>query len=216
MKSSDMLLGMTAEAAPRIDKRRVRTRAALVTAAQALMSEGRTGASIQEITDRAGVGFGSFYNHFETKEALFAAAVEDALKAWELLREELVEPYEDPAEIFAVSFRMTGRIQREMPAMVRVLLNEGVSILLHDDGLRPAAIADITAAVEAGRFDIENVELGLVAAGGALLGLLQLLDSDPDADAGALADAMTVRVLRAFGMSKDEAEEICSRDLPSR
>lgn len=211
-----MLLAMTAEPAPRIDKRRVRTRAALVTAAQALMAEGRTSASIQDITDLAGVGFGSFYNHFETKDELFEAAVEETLKAWGLLRAELVESYDDPAEIFAVSFRMTGRIQREMPEMVRVLLNEGVSILLHDEGLRPAAIADITAATEAGRFDVENVELALVAAGGALLGLLQLLDDDPEADAGALTDAMTVRVLRGFGMSKDEALEICSRELPAR
>jgi AcrR family transcriptional regulator len=180
------------------------------------MSQGRTGASIQEITDLAGVGFGSFYNHFETKEALFEAAVEEALKAWGALRAELVAPYGDPAEIFAVSFRMTGRLQREMPEMVRVLLNEGVAVLLHDEGLRPSAMADIAAGVEAGRFDIENVELGLVAVGGALLGLLQLLDSDPNADAGALADAMTVRVLRALGMSKDEAEELCSRELPVR
>lgn len=211
-----MLSAMTAEPAPRIDRRRVRTRAALVTAAQALMSEGRTGASIQEITDLAGVGFGSFYNHFETKESLFEAAVEEALKGWGALRAELVGPYEDPAEIFAVSFRMTGRLQREMPEMVRVLLNEGVAVLLHDEGLRPSAMADIAAAVEAGRFDVENVELALVAAGGALLGLLQLLDADPSADAGALADAMTVRILRGFGMSKDEAEELCSRELPSR
>ncbi len=139
--------------------------------------------SIQQITDAADVGFGTFYNHFESKEALFEAAVADVLDTYAALRDELVAGYDDPAEVFAVSFRMTGRLQRQVPAMVKVLLNEGVGILLRDRGLAPRAVHDIRRARRGRSLRHRERQLGLMAAGGALLGLLQLLDSDPDADA---------------------------------
>lgn len=214
-----MIYVMTSEAviAPtRVDRRRERTRAALIGAATQFLAEGRSGVSIQQITDAADVGFGSFYNHFETKEALFEAAVESVVTQYGIVMDALVGDYDDPAEVFAVNFRLSGRLQRIVPELVRVILNEGARILTQDKGMAPRATRDIEAAVAAGRFDIEDVQLALMAAGGALLGLLQMLESDPDADAGLLADRMTARVLRAFGISKEEADEICSRPLPDQ
>src|SRR5579859_1853945 len=66
---------LMAEAAPaagppkvsRLDRRKARTRQALIDAAVRLIAEGRGDrASIQEITEEADIGFGSFYNHFES------------------------------------------------------------------------------------------------------------------------------------------------------
>ncbi|UUZ58212.1 TetR/AcrR family transcriptional regulator [Nocardioides sp. B-3] len=142
----------TAEAPTRVDRRKERTRNALLGAARQFLSEGRTSVSIQEITDAADVGFGSFYNHFESKEALFRAAVDSTLQAYAVLRDAVVAEYDDPAEVFSVSFRMTGRLQRQVPEMVRVLLHEGMRILTYDEGLAPRARRDIAAAQEAGRF----------------------------------------------------------------
>ena len=198
----------------RVDRRKERTRSALIGAAQRFLSEGRTTVSIQEITDAADVGFGSFYNHFESKEALFEAAINSTLQAYAVLRDALVAGYDDPAEVFSVSFRMTGRLQRQMPELVRVLLHEGVRILSRDEGLAPRARNDIAAAAAAGRFDVPDPQLALMAAGGALLGLLQLLEENPDLDAGERSDAMTRQVLRMFGMSPAEAAELVARDLP--
>ena len=87
-------------------------------------------------------------------------------------------------------------------------------ILTHDEGLAPRAQRDIAAAMEAGRFDAFDPELALMAAGGALLGLLQLLEENPDLDAGERSDAMTIQVLRMFGMSPAEAAELMARELP--
>ncbi|MFJ2756333.1 TetR/AcrR family transcriptional regulator [Nocardioides sp. NPDC087217] len=198
----------------RLDRRKERTRAALIAAAGEFLAEGRTAVSIQQITDAAGVGFGSFYNHFDSKEALFEAAVESVLDIYVAFRDEIVSGYDDPAEVFAVSFRMTGRLQRQIPEMVRVLLNEGTRVLTRGTGLAPRALTDIEASIKAGRFDIESAQLGLMAAGGALLGLLQLLDAEPDLDAGEVSDLMTARVLRGFGMTKEDAADLCSRPLP--
>ncbi|MGW4370535.1 TetR/AcrR family transcriptional regulator [Nocardia takedensis] len=207
---------MTAEpvARTRTDRRRERTRNALLAAARAFLSEGRSAVSIQEITDAADVGFGSFYNHFESKEQLFDEAVRSALQVYSEMRDGIVALYDDPAEVFAVSFRMTGRLQRRLPEMVRVVLNSGMGVMLRDEGLAPRARRDILAAQEAGRFEPMDPELAVMAAGGSLLGLLQLLDADPRADADALSDEMTYRMLRMFGMPKRTAQRLSSGPLP--
>ena len=59
---------------------------------------------------------GSFYNHFDSKEQLFHAAVEDALDAYGALLDELTADIDDPAEVFAQSFRLTGRLHRRNPS----------------------------------------------------------------------------------------------------
>lgn len=207
---------MTAEpeVRTRTDRRRERTRNALLGAARKFLSEGRSAVSIQEITDAADVGFGSFYNHFESKDQLFDEAVRSALQAYSEMRDVIVALYEDPAEVFAVSFRMTGRLQRQIPEMVRVVLNSGMSIMVRDEGLAPRARRDILAAQETGRFEPMDPDMAVMAAGGALLGLLQLLDGHPDADADTLSDEMTYRVLRMFGMNKRAAQRLISQPLP--
>ncbi|MBF6454570.1 TetR/AcrR family transcriptional regulator [Nocardia cyriacigeorgica] len=186
----------------------------MLAAARTFLSEGRSAVSIQEITDAADVGFGSFYNHFDSKEQLFDEAVRSALQAYSELRDGIVARYDDPAEVFAVSFRMTGRLQRRIPEMVRVVLNSGMGVMMRDEGLAPRARRDIAAAQEAGRFEPMDPDLAVMAAGGAMLGLLQLLDADPSADADALSDEMTYRLLRMFGMNKRTAQRLSSGPLP--
>src|SRR4030095_11195128 len=67
----------------RLDRRRARTRQALLAAAVRLSAPGRgERASIQEITEAADIGFGSFYNHFESKDELFRTASEELLGRW--------------------------------------------------------------------------------------------------------------------------------------
>ncbi len=66
----------------------------------------------------------------------------------------------------------------------------------------------------AGQLKIESVEVALMLTGGAILGMLELLSSDPCGDAGKIADSYTEMVLRAFEMEADAAAELCSRPLP--
>ena len=69
----------TGEAPNRLDRRKARTRAALIRAAQSFLAAGKPEVAILEITQAADVGLGSFYNHFDSKDELFRAAVDDAL-----------------------------------------------------------------------------------------------------------------------------------------
>ena len=183
----------------RLDRRKARTRAALIRAAQTLIAQGRTNVPILEITQAADVGMGSFYNHFENKEQLFEAAVEAVMDGYGQLLDDLTEGIEDPAEVFACSFRLTGRLNRWEPELSRVLLNNVLKLLSTEDGLAPRARRDIAAAVDAGRFDVADLDVAVTMAAGALLALGQLLNDQPERDVDETTDRLTEDLLRMFG-----------------
>src|SRR6476619_801126 len=112
----------TATATSRLHRRKARTRAALVRAAQALLADGRVNIPVAEITQAADVGLGSFYNHFQSKEQLFRVA---------------------PDDCFSQSFRLTARLHRRQPELSRALLHEGLALVNSDRGLAPRALRDI-------------------------------------------------------------------------
>jgi AcrR family transcriptional regulator len=197
----------------RLERRKQRTRAALIKAAQRLIAEGKINVPVLEITQVADVGMGSFYNHFDSKEQLFEAAVADVLDAHGAMLDQLTESIDDPAETFATSFRMIGRLFRLRPQEGEVLLANGLALLSSDRGLAPRALRDIKAGVEAGRFTVDDPELALFMAGGALLGLGKLLRDDPGRDDARATDSVTESVLRLLGLSAEEARAVCQRPL---
>ena len=198
----------------RLERRKQRTRAALISAAQRLIAAGKVNVPVLEITRAADVGMGSFYNHFDSKEQLFAAAVADVLDGHGALLDRLTSSIGDPAETFAASFRLTGRLFRQRPQESEILLAHGPALLSSERGLAPRALRDIKAGAGAGRFRVDDPELALAMAGGALLGLGKLLRDDPDRDDAHAADIVTENVLRLFGLDADEAHAICRRPLP--
>ncbi|AEV76201.1 transcriptional regulator [Mycolicibacterium rhodesiae NBB3] len=198
----------------RLERRKQRTRAALIKAAQSFIAAGKVNAPVLEITQAADVGMGSFYNHFDNKEQLFDAAVAEVLDAHGALLDELTSSIDDPAETFACSYRLTVRMFRRRPQESQILLATGMTLLASDKGLAPRALRDIEEATRAGRFSVDDPELALAMAGGALLGLGNLLRNQPKRDDAEAADAVTADILRLFGVPAEEAREICSRPLP--
>ncbi|NNN29180.1 TetR/AcrR family transcriptional regulator [Streptomyces sp. S3(2020)] len=198
----------------RLELRKARTRAALVQAAQAFIATGRTNVAILDITQAADVGMGSFYNHFRSREQLFQAAVEDALDVHGDLLDELTSELTDPAHMFAQNFRMTGRLHRHRPELSRVVLRSGLDMVGSGRGASARVRRDIDAAVRAGRFRARDTELALVVVVGAMLCLGQFLHDHPERDDTEATDQIIEELLRMFGLSDDEAREICGRPLP--
>src|ERR1700755_160232 len=98
-----------------LERRKQRTRPALIKPAQTFIAEGKLNAPVLEITQAADVGMGSFYNHFDSKDELFQAAVSDVLDAHGAILDEYTASIDDPAETFATCFRLTGRLFRRRP-----------------------------------------------------------------------------------------------------
>ncbi len=200
--------------ANRLERRKLRTRSALIRAAQGFIADGRLAVPVLEITQAADVGMGSFYNHFDSKEQLFAAAVTDALDSIGALLDTFTSDILDPAEAFAANYRLSGRLFRLRPQEAALLLANSSTMILSDRGLSPRALRDITAAIEQGRFTLSDPELGLALAGGVFVGLGTLLSQRPDRDPEATVDEATEHLLTTFGMSPDEAHGLCRKPLP--
>jgi AcrR family transcriptional regulator len=204
-----------ASPANRLDRRKARTRQALIDAAVRLIAEGRgERASIQEITEAADVGFGSFYNHFPSKEELFQIASGEVLERWGQMIDRACEGISDPAEVFAVSFRISGRLGWTHPDIAQFLTGAGLSLLDGPSGLAPRALRDIKAGQAAGRFTVPDAEIALAAVTGGLLGLLRLLQRDPAHVKEASVDQLTEAVLRLLGVQAAEATRLASLPLP--
>ncbi len=198
----------------RLQRRKMRTRAALVRAAQGFIAEGKLAVPILEITQAADVGMGSFYNHFESKEQLFEAALTDALDQMGALLDVFTASITDPAEAFVTRFRLAGRLFRHRPQEAALLLANAGSLIFSEHGLSPRARRDIAAAMEAGQFTVTDPDVGLALAGGALIGLATLLREKPDRDAEATVDEIAESLLRTFGIAAEQTAALCALPLP--
>lgn len=199
----------------RRDSRPARTRAALISAAQQILAEDARGdVSIQMITDTAGVGFGSFYNHFASKDELFKAAILELVEAQGAFVDSFTQDIDDPAEIFLAGFRRTGRWVRQVPHAARFAVHTGYAWVTADFGLAPRALRDLQAAVAAGRFEVDDCERAAAAAGGAMLGFMQYLLEHPEVEVEQASDEFAVSIARMLGMPKRQAAALVRRPLP--
>jgi AcrR family transcriptional regulator len=199
----------------RLDRRKARTRQALIDAAAGLIGEGRgERASIQEITEAADIGFGSFYNHFESKEELFRTASEEVLERWGQMIDRACSGIEDPAEVFATSLRISGRLGWTHPDLARFITGAGLDLLTVPRGLAPRALRDIKIGQAAGRFAIPNADVALSAVAGGLLGLLRVHQDHPEHIDENAVDQLAEAMLRMLGVPAREAKRISARHLP--
>ena len=201
--------------ANRLDRRKARTRQALVDAAARLIAEGRgERASIQEITDAADIGFGSFYNHFVSKEELFQTASEEVLERWAQMIDAACAGLDDPAEVFAISLRISGRLAWTHPEIAAFITGAGLDLLDAPRGLAPRALRDIRAGQAAGRFTIPDAEIALSAVAGGLLGLLRLHARNPERVTETSVDELTEACLRFLGLPAAQARRLARLRLP--
>jgi AcrR family transcriptional regulator len=199
----------------RLDRRKARTRQALVDAAIGLIAEGRgERASIQEITDAADIGFGSFYNHFASKEELFQTASEEVLERWAQMIDAACVGLDDPAEVFATSLRISGRLAWTHPEIAAFITGVGLDLLDAPRGLAPRALRDIREGQAAGRFTIPYAEAALSAVAGGLLGLLRLHARNPERVTETSVDELTEACLRFLGLPGAQARRLARLRLP--
>jgi AcrR family transcriptional regulator len=194
----------------RRERRRAQTRSSLVVAAQKLFAEqGVEATAIAEITEAADVGFGSFYNYFDSKEEIAEAALGEAVEGQKETLFALLEPITDPAESVALAHAFLIEQARSDPGFGWLLVRLDASHRLLIRALGAHARQDILDGLAAGRFVTADPEVAFFGTGGALLLVMRaVLDGEVGADAGA---RHCEGVLRMLGLDGAEAEEIARR-----
>jgi len=219
----------TATRSPRVARRKLETRLRLLDAAFALMAEkGMDSVTITEITNAADVGFGSFYNHFDSKEGIFAALVEWLFEEFATTLDRLAAGLSDPAEAIAVSVRHTLLRAHREPVWGQLLIREGLSTRALSGGLGQRLLRDMKRGISERRFMVADElmcvfsVIGTVVA--AIAAELHLSGSSKRAVHARkalrsrnenFAESTAAIVLQAFGLRRTEAETIARRPLPA-
>ena len=123
----------------RNERRKARTRASLLAAARTLFAkQGFEQTAIADITDMADLGVGSFYNHFDSKEDLLAALLEQAFSEQLAALDSRRTGVSDPAEAVAIAHRHWVRLTSEGPewAWLVVRLETSFELVTATQGTR--------------------------------------------------------------------------------
>jgi AcrR family transcriptional regulator len=193
-------------------RRREQTRRKLLDAARALFAkQGVESTRINEITEQADVGFGSFYNHFDSKEAIVEAVLRETIAAQGAAIESVTAGLDDPAEVVAAAHRYFVNLARSDPDWGWLLIRLDTSQRISLQALAPFARRDLERGIRAGRFRVANKRVALYATGGALLLVMRdVLDGQAPRD----ADRYHAEgVLRMLGLSAQDAAEVARRPI---
>lgn len=179
--------------------------------------------AINEITEAADVGFGSFYNHFESKEAIYAAVMDAVFEEFGDALDRLAKDVDDPAEVIAISVRHTILRARREPLWGRFLMREGLSARVLSRGLGVRLMRDIQKGVAKGRFMVPDPLMSFIAVGTCVLGAIaaelqfedeQGLLKQLGLDADNIPERAATVLLNNLGLPFDQAQRIAQRPLP--
>lgn len=195
------------------DRRRLRTRAKLIAAGRALIAEqGVDGLQVAEITQRAGVGAGSFYNHFESKDEFVDAVVAELLA--ELTESMVIGPpdVDDPAEIVCDAMRRFVRLAYDDPEFARLVVRVNHGDALMSEAVYPDAGKAVERGVAEGRFEVADIRILLISTLGGALALMRAILEGRVGDGAEIQFAE--HALRGLGIPPEECRRLVERPLP--
>jgi AcrR family transcriptional regulator len=209
----DKMTGPAAGAETRHERRRRRSREALINAGYKIMAEkGIDAATMAEIADLADVGAGTAYNHFASKDELAMAVMEQVIHRLAIRVKIATEGFDDPAQVFAFGVRTTMQIATTDSRWRWLLRRSEVIADAMFRVLSPYAIHDLERAAKAGRFRFKDAALVYRMTTHAIVGFC-LAACNGDVASDAIHEAVVLLLCMA-GMGRKEAEELCSRSWP--
>nr|WP_320130920.1 TetR/AcrR family transcriptional regulator [uncultured Holophaga sp.] len=201
----------------RVSRRQLQTRQRLLKAAYEVMSaQGVDGATIQEITARADVGFGTFYSYFRSKDELASQVLDCLINDLGRRNDQATQPWKgkDPARVQAFSARLTVREAISQPMWHWWARRPDLLADRMQESFKPFGVRDILLAVEEGVYQVERAEAEAVWSQLIWLmvgGLRDVIVGKQPATHERLIAELLMRVL---GVSIETAHEITTAPLP--
>ena len=106
---------------------------------------------INQITDEADVGFGSFYRHFSSKEEIIAAVLRETIAGHGAAVHNLSATLQDPPEMVAVAHPTLPRSREPIPTARGLLIRLEPQHRVLATALREYATRDIELGIASGR-----------------------------------------------------------------
>ena len=138
--------------------KRERTRSALLAATRSLVNQHEhQKISIQDITNEANVGLGTFYNYFDSKYEIFQAVLDDMRMNFNERLFTLRKPLKDPATVIAVTLQYCFEQALDDEEWRSFISWSGIQgeHFLHQD--KAQCLQDIQWGARSGRFQVDDV-----------------------------------------------------------
>ena len=195
----------------RTSRKKQQTKDKLLKAMQILVLErGLANISINDITEQADVGLGTFYNYFDSKEALIDATGELLLARYHQDVDDITEGLEDPAEIMAASILYTLNKAADSSDWGKFIFESGVPIDSYAFNMRIRGMRDIRNGLESKRFTTDEPEIVI----SMFTGFSLAISSDVYfgmLPKSAIAKA-TAKILSLLGIDEEEAKVITNKE----
>lgn len=195
-------------------RRRARSRAALIDAARVVMGQkGVDATTIADITETADLGFGTFYNHFKTKDEIVEAAMAELVDRLGDQIDELIGSIDDPFFAQVVAWRQVVDAAISDPMIGWFIMRSTKTMGIMNEGLMGRFHRDASTAVKAGHFKIEDMRVVSILIGA---GILSLINGrlQGGLDTGQVNEGIALLVSH-LGISIDEARNLVRRPIPA-
>lgn len=207
-----------AEPTGRLARKRRLTRARLLEAAYHVMSEcGVDAAKIKDITDRADLGFGTFYNYFESKDQL-ASQVLDCL-IHDFGRRNISATRglgrKDPSLIMPVSIRLVLREVMGLTLWQWWAMRPDLLVDRMREGFGPFGMRDMREAARKGIFQIEEANISNVWGLAVWVMVAGIHDVAIGRQSAQYEAFVAETVMRMMGVSPVDARRIANTRLPT-
>ena len=201
----------------RISRRRNATRARLLMAAHDILAEvGVDAAKIKDITDRADVGFGTFYNYFETKDQV-AREVLDCIIHDCGIRNAAATAYlatSDPAAVMPTSIGLVIREAASTPIWSWWARRPDLLVDRIRDGFADFALEDMRQGIKAGFLDLPLADVDQAWALACWMiagGIHDIVVGDRSVEGAAFVGEA---IVRAWGYDHDTINRVSAIPLP--
>lgn len=187
----------------RTARRQAKTRADLINAAREIIAErGLDKLRVSDITEHADVAFGTFYNHFATKDDIVEAVVGETIVG---LADSVSESQNnaDPLAAVVASTRAIVRLAYDDPGLARLLVSLEQAEARFERIIAPQAGAVLERGVAEGRFSITDLDTTLTM---CMAGAFEVIRGVLDGRLGPGADATCAEmILRMAGLTPEQA-----------
>ncbi|WP_062993221.1 TetR/AcrR family transcriptional regulator [Nocardia anaemiae] len=177
----------------------LRTRAALIQSGRQALGNGMAARlGIADLARNAGVATGSFYNHFGSKEELFAAVTAEVVEDLAGILDNAAAGIDEPAELVRAQVRALAAIGVTDPETAAIVLAARYRILENRE-IHSRLSSGIRAGISAGCFRVHDLGAVLDLTGEVVLAVLRTSRRNPAAVTAEWIETLAQQVLFALG-----------------
>jgi AcrR family transcriptional regulator len=190
-----------------------RNRAALLRSTQGVLAEIGPTATIDQVSEAAGLSVSTIYKHFETKELLFQTAIGAAMIDWQQWVDQFLVDITDPLEELVLPARLIMRIGQSHPLYADLAAQNLQEIARYIPEVGGGLSKHVRELAKAKVINIENLEIRVESFSAVLFSTLSHQLLNPKAKASDADIAIEV-ALTLLGIAPAKAKKLAHKSLP--